>query len=793
MKCNRWLVVLIVLPVAVLLLPQPLARGQGDWPCDERVVDQAGILGSGLGEIERTIDELLELGAEVRVFAMPTTGQNDLDLFVDALQDGCTSWRSDGGVMRSNLIVLGLSLEERLTGLYYGDRWSAILDNEQRRIQADLMNPRFQDGDFAGGILAGLEEIAFLIEQRLRPTGAPTATGTATGTPTIGIVLGGAAGLAALGGGLYAGSRLVRRRLTRRQAQQSARETKMKVASRLLELQERATFLNVDIENLAQEVSTPEVQELHNQLAEVRRQVARTSSDYESVQLAGNDPDREGLSAEEYRGYEASFRELLETLDQVDETASAIQQHIHTLQQLVAQVPETLAQTQAAIEQARQHVEERTRESVNRRADWSLQAAQARLDEARAAGEDKRPREALDLAEKANTLIDEALSTVDLLPALRARIEEVDQRIDVGADTFEQLAQHYAESSWEAIRGNGTEAENRVNWAWNALQLAQEELASPDEDTWQEALQRIEEANGWLDEAASLIGSIESLRQNLEKARREAPREVQSAQVDIDKAAAYIGEHDPDIREQLESDLESAREDLHQADAELALAIPDYLRVVALAQRANAAADRILEQARSEHEAIERLRRKYHTLSRGAEEAASRAEDYVRNHASDVREESKHTLDEARAKLLSAGERRGVADDREDTARREALEQAVSLAQEAETLASKAYEQARQDFQRAESHRRPAVLPIPVPGPAHRPSPSGDWGLPKASPRTGPRRSGGSSDWSRPSSPRRSGSSSSWSRGSTSSRRSGSSSSWGGSSSRRRGGSSTGW
>lgn len=829
MKRKRCLMVLFVLPLLLAACPLSTVHGQQDWPCEQVVVDQAGVLGAQTEQVRAAADALVALGAEVRVFTVDQVAGGDLDYFVDDIQQACSGWHSpaDPTVMKGDLIVLGVSLGDRKTGLYYGAAWFEVLDSEHLRIQDELINPRFEGGDFAGGLVAGLEEIGRLVELQRHPpmatavpvvaTAVPAAQGGQSDGGSVGLwaaIVGGLGALAAagVGGGAWARSRAQRRR-----AQQRAREVKLKVASRVLELQGGAPFVESEIDNLTQQVTPEYVRTLRDQLAEVLQRARQVASDGESLEIAGSDPEREGLTREEYEGFESSYQELLAVLDQTSQLQEGIHQRIRALQDMLGRLPGALSEAQESIERATAQTQEIGQGFDNRWSHSLIGQAQVRLEQAHQTGRD--PERALALLGEIGPLLEEAVRVAGLLPALAARIEEVDGIIDAGAETFEAIAQEYAESSWESVRGNGTEAENRVEWAVEALEYASADLAAEGEENWRVAQERLAQANAWLDEAVGLIESIEAQKKGLEKARQDAPLEVAAASTDIKKAADYIQKHDPDIREQLEGELAAAADELEQAQTALQGALPDFLQVVALAQKANAAADRILSEALSEHEAVERLRRKYLSVSRDADGAVSRAHYYIRDHGRDVGSSAKESLEKARQLSAEGQQKRGLADQQEDLARRQALEQAVGLMEKAGEQAESAYRQAVEDFRQAERARRPNISPVPVPG-ASPSRPSG-WGFPHPAPSwpssressgIGRRRSsrsssgggssggsGGSSWSSSGGSSRRSsssrGSSTSWSRSSSSSHRSGGSSSWSrsSSSSSKRGGGSTGW
>ncbi len=797
MSDKRCYVLLAALLLALALCPHSAAQGQASWPCDEQVVDQAGVLGAQIDRVRAAAGRLEGLGADVRVFTVASTGLNNLDLFVDERVQQCPSWQAPGGGMKGNLVVLAVSVQERQTGLYYGESWSAALDSEYSRILSGQINPRFQSGDFAGGLAAGLEEVGRLIDlyQHPRPTSAPTAQPTAAAAPPAGAGSGGAivgvalGGLAVAGGGVAAAI-LLGRRAARNRARQSAREAKLKVASRLLEFDEQLPYLEADIDTLAREFPPAEAQRLRQQLAEAQRTVKRANADYQNLELAGNDPDRAGLSPEEYQGYEASYRELQQTLDEADQATGVVRQRMQALREMAAGLPAALEQAQAAIAQAQAQAAERSAGAANRPAERLLQRAAEKLAAARATAAEKDPEGALALAAEVAPLTEQAATAAGRPAELARRIAEVEALIDTGAAAFEQLAQHYAESSWQTVRGNGTEAENRVDWASEALEEACAGLAASEEEKWREAEQRLQQADAWLDEAVGLIGSIQAQQQSLEKARQEAPQEIQAAQADVDRAAQYISQYDPDIREQMETDLEKARQELAQAAGELSRERPDYLQAVALARQANEAADRILAAARDEHETIERLRRKLSAARRSAESAVSRAGHYLLDHNQDVGRDARQLQEEASARLADMGRKAALAEAQEDLARRQALEEAVALAAEAEALAGRAYSQAERDFRRAEEARWPISAPIFVPTPAPprpagkpaAPRPAGGWGLPRPTPfkpSSVPRPSGGGS--------------SRWSPSPSRSPTGGGSTRWGGTPGGRRGGGSSGW
>jgi hypothetical protein len=264
------------------------------------------------------------------------------------------------------------------------------------------------------------------------------------------------------------------------------------------------------------------------------------------------------------------------------------------------------------------------------------------------------------------------------------------------------------------------------------------------------------------------------LEKDLLTARRDAPNEISAASADIARAWEYINRYDEDIRESLEDDLRAAERKNEAAKAELTLTQPDHFKACELARQANGAADRVLVQARSEHEAAERQRAKVASTRRDASAQLSIAREYIDDHSPVVKEDAKRTLKNAEG-YLREGER--TAD----------LEARISLFTRAEADSKRAYSLAQRDVDNSwerptsDEGEMPEIVwpPILVPGPGRSPTGQQPWGTTRSpGPGIPPGRS----------------SPSGWKATGGSSNRGGSTS-WGGRPARggRRGGGSSGW
>jgi len=398
------------------------------------------------------------------------------------------------------------------------------------------------------------------------------------------------------------------------------------------------------------------------------------------------------------------FQKVLATLREASDTVNDLERQTVDLQQTVDQLPGKVAEVTAAIEEAvkKQEAAQAQGFKTDYPAEFLAQARTA-LEKAAVCSQKKQFRQATESAGEAKNLAAQAARAAEELPhkkreaesalaALDSRIERVKETIINGRHVFDRISSSYAPSSWESVVGNGTEAENRVNWSLEALDSARA-LVTVEKQQWLSALELVEKANRWLDEAESFMRSIVALEGNLAAAQRDAPGEIAAAQADIGKAWEYIYKYDDDIRESLEDDLRQAEKMLEAANDQLRNELPDYPKVCSLARQANEAADKILAQARDEHEGMERLRMKAASALRDARASASRAKEYIEDHASDVDAQ-------ARSFLAQALEHLSVAE------AASALAVGVAEAEEARSLAEKAYSSARATIQAAERRRQ---------------------------------------------------------------------------------------
>jgi uncharacterized membrane protein YgcG len=321
--------------------------------------------------------------------------------------------------------------------------------------------------------------------------------------------------------------------------------------------------------------------------------------------------------------------------------------------------------------------------------------------------------------EQAGSEVDAAVSlqkaNVEALAALKAAGEEAKKFIEEGAAAFDKVDE-YAESSWQDIKGNGTEAQKAADKAFNLWQEASRlnELSVEGPQDFEGARRLIEEANGAIVRVRELITAILDRLKYLQESQRTAQAEIDAAEHDLALGRTFVKQHDPDVGPAPDRSLADAARLVSDAKEEIGKGKPDWIKVVALARQANDLADRALAGARSEHEAMQARRLKVQTTSQQAVAGLSRASNFATAHRGDIDASILDALAKAEAgiKQAQAIASRAEGAATEDRERAQALEEAASALLAAQQAADNAYNQASQQFAFMEAQRKEAAAAL---------------------------------------------------------------------------------
>lgn len=721
------------------------------------VIDDARLFESKIEEVEAAAQSLIIIGVDIRIRTISTYGTAvSLDQYEDSLEKQSPSWTDQYGSLKSNLVILIISFQERETGLYYGSDLADILKDEWKLILDDTMNPRFKNGDFSGGTAAGIKEIQRLVqESRQTPTGTSRQTQwwiiPLVVLAVIGIII-----------GLIIFFYLQKTRAKISAARQKAMLAKQGAAADINKQLETLQMLEIKVNVTANRITPEEAVPLWDGLQKAKNLVDRCSETYSNLAHSAGDPENPKLGEAQLAAIESEYKKILGDLSQGGETIKEVETNVALVQQTADSFQNEVSKIQTDITKVRNKQEELQKAGF--RIDYLtglISTGSNTLAQAKTMVAGKQVLGGTKQLELARNQVETAMKATDELPqrkqeaekaieTLSSRIEQVKLTVDNGRDNFERVAAVYADSTWQSIQGNGTEAENRVNWAIEAMEDAKTAVGTEQQD-WPQAIKSVEAGNKWLNEAVSLIQSISILESNLKIAQQDAPNEINAARTDIQQAWDYINRYDEDIRESLEDDLRTAENKNIQAGQELNKDRPDYFEVCKLSRDANESADRILIQARTEHETAERLRNKAASTRRDASTRVSIARKYIEDHYQVVKQD-------ARSSLISGEETLRQAEATLD------VNSQISLALKAEAAANQAYSLAQNDVNN--SWQRPTstssgtsgqgIPPVIVPNlprsTTSRPSGgSSSWGSPRPgrpSPSGTIRTGGGSSSWS---------------------------------------------
>lgn len=695
--------------------------------CDTMVVDAAGRLNAaGIATVQSAGDRLNNAGADVRVRVIPRASDyGNLDQYMARMQSQCASWRAADGGRKNNLVVVLLAMD-RQSGVFFGEQWRRALDGRTAGIRTDRMNPRFRDGDFAGGLAAGLDGARDLIVAAAAPpvTNAPTPAQPPvivheqpTDYSGLWAVMKIGLGLLALCLVIYAFVAWGRSRAKRRAAQQAAQGKRSSCANRITELDQPIVLLNAKINKLGLSVSSEDIQPYRDDLQAIKELADRTTALYGDLQVGTNNPDQNGLSEEEYAGIEGRFDEVLRGLDEVRTKRAALENRLGDVQKAIDAAKPAIDALDAEIKAAAAGIggiedlgyKTGDAEALLAEAMTSLETANTAFGAKRfgavKAACDAGSKKAKDASAKAAALPKRKEAIDVSILALKGRLPSVQSSIQNGRGVFEAITSQYVEGSWSSIKGNGTEAVKRLEAATKASVEAAVASAM-DRQEWQKAETIVSQANAWLDEAESFMRSLGSLKATLDAAKRDAQPEIDAAQKDIDAARAYEQKHDEDIRDSYKQEIADAQSLLDAAKAEMRQAKPDYVVVVKKAKQANTAADRILSECQGEHEGEDRKRRLAESEQRDAVAAISRAEEYIEDHRSDVKSGARDKLKAAKESLRQADA--SATSRGSEELRRKALATRVTWLQQAHQEADEAYKKAKKNVSDAEDEREAA-------------------------------------------------------------------------------------
>ncbi|MET0231962.1 MAG: YgcG family protein [Rhodanobacteraceae bacterium] len=150
----------------------------------DRVTDLTGTLAAPeRAALDATLAALEQRkGAQVAILLVSTTSPETIEQYATRVYD---AWKLGRNGVDDGVLILVAKDDHRVRiEVAYGLE-GAIPDAAAKRIAHDYMSPKFREGDFAGGLAAGVEMLRRLVDEEPLPEPAPSAARRADPTRII--------------------------------------------------------------------------------------------------------------------------------------------------------------------------------------------------------------------------------------------------------------------------------------------------------------------------------------------------------------------------------------------------------------------------------------------------------------------------------------------------------------------------------------------------------------------------------------------------------------------------------
>lgn len=235
-------------------------------------VDETGQKVFESQEVQEKVTELQNQGAKVMLGLYNSVEGGDVENQMNMLEKTCDNIVDPNGVLRSNYIVVLVSLQDRSSGVYYGSVWSDELDDVWVDIVAERLNPKLRDGDTAQGYADVLDGIYSQITNPAQNDGGGAASEPAVSESEEGSNVGmyflvGSGGLLAAGGGVGGGVWLRRRSIRLKAWREKTQADYDKVVASFVHIDETSADLKTNVALLSALLVDEEKEEIDKQYA----------------------------------------------------------------------------------------------------------------------------------------------------------------------------------------------------------------------------------------------------------------------------------------------------------------------------------------------------------------------------------------------------------------------------------------------------------------------------------------------------------------------------------------------
>lgn len=652
MIIRRFLAVALgLVAVGLSMFPGPVAA-QGVDDC-RAVVDSSGLVDTD--EVQAAVDAV-DQAAIVLVRSYDTVPDGDLVATVDDLVASCFS----DPETQAEVVVLGLSVGDRLSDVLIGSRWGASgLDPDV--LRSEVMGSRFAEDDYTGGLVDAVNEVEAAVgdqlalepdtgdeaaeEQAVTETTEDDNAGQSAGSlddrveddvdalrrgPSGLAVAGGLAGIGACGGLFW----LINRQRRLSAARTDFAEASAGPISRLGLLRERDHRMDGQVDIWATTTAGRTLAELRS----LRRGVeeARGNADASAGLLTQSIPD--GAENADRSQLERAQRHLLEM-------SRALEHHDEQLDRLAgfgAHIDHLRVALPAKAELLDEEVDEAVTLADQRRSEgWAIASHEEELNRIdQALGKVEFDDFALDLLSLSGQVeqLEADLFAVDhQLQSLPSKVGGLKQW-SAGLETASDLEMRRIEELRRQLAAVvGVHAGDSWQWAADHPEQASEELdlAADLQDKaigdfvstqrFDEAGRQLEAAGLRLMAADALLDQLDDLLVDLEQAREQAPDIIRQCESVLASLTSYVEQHRSDLDDNIVAAPAALAVAVDGLTRELYQRKPNYLRVAETGDRISRRIDDMLAEAEDQHQRMEALRREFSREVARARRALARA------------------------------------------------------------------------------------------------------------------------------------------------------------------------
>ncbi|MDH4276456.1 MAG: hypothetical protein OEW83_00070 [Acidimicrobiia bacterium] len=620
----------VALATALLIAWAAPASAQ-ESSCD-LVVDTSGTV--NIDRVQQVI--LAEAPEDVRfvVRGFESVPGGDLEAAVNDVVAQCFGDETDG--LDPSTVVLSVSVEDRVSDLWVGDRWLAAVGAVEE-VRGDVMGSRFGEADFTGGFVDGITEISRRIDEATAggAAGGDTAIDESSGStdsgddgstvvvdsgdggdggPSPWTLLGGVGALGLGGGVVYAVGR--RRKVV--EARQSLQSSMAGPLTRVGMLRERDEKLS-SRSDVWEKLTAGQTAQT---LAELRRISGRgrQATETAAALLSQTIPDGVGeAKPNEIDQAKQRLVELSKALDLQDEALDRLLAFGAHLDHLRVAVPAKQRLLLEEVAGALGFAEQRASEG------WAVDGQVRDLTRVRQSVEtldfSDLEQDWLELSDRVEDAEAVLFAAQHYLQALPTRVESLKKwnteltsageleaaRAEDVRRRFVSLASLHAGDSWQWAADYPERAVEEVHLAVARQRVAMEDLLPAQQ--FDHAGRELEQAGLHVIAADSLLDQTEDLMVDLEQAREEAAGIVAQGREILGELGDFIARYDDDLDDAYNVKPAEFAGAVDGLDLELRQVKPNYLRVAETGYQLNRQMDELLAAVHDEQANTAALRR----------------------------------------------------------------------------------------------------------------------------------------------------------------------------------------